>query len=85
VVGSGGHFDEFYSGEHGFGSKRILFYGDRADFGRKGGDLVTAAFQIVKEKIPEAKLAVVGGANVLRGPGWKSMAGFHGRKCASYF
>ena len=69
VVGSGGHFDEFYSGEHRFGSKRILFYGDRAAFGRKGGDLVMAAFQIVKQKIAEAKLAVVGGANVLHGPG----------------
>ena len=69
VVGSGGHFDEFYEGEHRFGSKRVLFYGDRADFGRKGGDLVTAAFTMVKQQIPEAKLAVVGGANIVRAPG----------------
>ncbi len=64
VVGSGGHFDEFYEGAHSFGSKRILFYGDPADFGRKGGDLVTAAFEFVRQRIPDAKLAVVGGANI---------------------
>lgn len=69
VVGSGGHFDEFYAGERSFGSKRILFYGDRADFGRKGGDLVATAFRLVRRKLPDARLAVVGGANVVSAPG----------------
>lgn len=41
-----------------FGSQQILFNG--SDFERKGGDLVLAAFEKVKEALPEAKLVVIG-------------------------
>ncbi len=58
VVGTSGKFLEPYEGEKEFGSKQILFNG--SDFKRKGGDLVLAAFKKVKQKIPEAKLIIVG-------------------------
>ncbi len=58
VVGTSGKFLEPYQGEKKFGSKQILFNG--SDFKRKGGDLVLAAFNKVKQEIPEAKLVIVG-------------------------
>lgn len=58
VVGSSGDFLKPLSAEKTFGSKQILFNG--SDFARKGGDLVLAAFELVKKAIPEAKLVVVG-------------------------
>lgn len=58
VVGTSGKFLEPYQGEKEFGSKQILFNG--SDFKRKGGDLVLAAFEKVKQAIPEAKLVIVG-------------------------
>lgn len=58
VIGTAGKFLEPYQGEKEFGSKQILFNG--SDFKRKGGDLVLAAFKKVKQKIPEAKLVIVG-------------------------
>lgn len=62
VVGSsGGHFLEPYAGEKHFGSKQLLFNG--SDFYRKGGDILLEAFDQVKQKIPEAKLIVVGGSS----------------------
>lgn len=58
VVGSAANFQEIYEGDKKFGSKQILFNG--SDFERKGGDLVLAAFEKVKQEIPEAKLIIVG-------------------------
>ena len=58
VVGTSGIFIEPYQGEKKFGSKQNLFNG--SDFKRKGGDLVLAAFEKVKQRIPEAKLIIVG-------------------------
>ncbi|MDY6902730.1 MAG: glycosyltransferase family 4 protein [Cyanobacteriota bacterium] len=58
VVGTSGKFLEPYQGEKKFGSKQILFNG--YDFTRKGGELVVAAFEKVKQQIPEAKLIIVG-------------------------
>jgi glycogen synthase len=58
VVGSSGQFLHPYDGHKLFGSKRILFNG--ADFHRKGGDRMLAAFQIVREAIPGARLTVIG-------------------------
>ncbi|HEY9659632.1 MAG TPA: glycosyltransferase family 4 protein, partial [Allocoleopsis sp.] len=58
VVGSAGNFQRPYHGEKQFGSKRILFNG--SDFTRKGGETVLAAFQYVKQQIPDATLVVVG-------------------------
>jgi glycosyltransferase involved in cell wall biosynthesis len=70
VIGSSGHFSEPYSGHRTFGSKRILFYrGDGPDFYRKGGDRVLAAFRIVRERIPDAKLAIVGWSSKIADPG----------------
>ncbi|MGB3638473.1 MAG: glycosyltransferase family 4 protein [Rivularia sp. (in: cyanobacteria)] len=58
VVGTSGKFLEPYQGEKEFGSKQILFNG--SDFKRKGGNLLLAAFEKVKQAIPEAKLIIVG-------------------------
>jgi glycogen(starch) synthase len=61
VIGSSGHCSEAYSGDRTFGSKRILFYcGNGLDFYRKGGDCVLAALRIVRQQIPDARLAIVG-------------------------
>jgi glycosyltransferase involved in cell wall biosynthesis len=58
TVGSSGRFREPFGGVKTFGSKQILFNG--APFERKGGDIVLAAFELVRAKIPEARLVVVG-------------------------
>ncbi len=58
AVGASGNFDEPYKGEKTFGSQKILFNG--SDFERKGGDLVLAAFQKVRQTIPDVKLVVIG-------------------------
>lgn len=58
VVGNAGNYEDPYQGEKTFSGKQILFNG--SDFERKGGDLVLAAFQKVKEAIPDAKLVVIG-------------------------
>lgn len=70
VIGSSGHLAEPYSGDRGFGSKRILFYcGNGPDFYRKGADRVLAAFRIVRQQIPDAKLAIVGMSSEITDPG----------------
>ncbi len=58
VVGASGDFESPYYGEKEFGSQQILFNG--SDFKRKGGDLVIAAFNKVKQTLPSAKLVVIG-------------------------
>jgi glycosyltransferase involved in cell wall biosynthesis len=58
VVGSAGNFKVPYQGIKAFGSKRILFNG--SDFYRKGGDIVLEAFKLVKQKIPQATLIIIG-------------------------
>jgi len=70
VIGSSGHLAEPYSGDRIFGSKRILFYcGNGPDFYRKGADRVLAAFRIVRQQIPDAKLAIVGMSSEITDPG----------------
>jgi glycosyltransferase involved in cell wall biosynthesis len=70
VIGSSGHFADPYPDHQPFGSKRILFYcGDGPDFYRKGGDRVLAAFRIVRQQIPDAKLAIVGMSSEIADPG----------------
>lgn len=58
VVGSFANRHTVYEGEKPFGSKQILFNG--AEFERKGGDLILAAFKHVKSVLPEAKLVIIG-------------------------
>ena len=70
VTGSSGHFSERFSGDRTFGSKRIFFYcGNGPEFYRKGADRVLAAFRIVRDRIPEAKLAIVGMSSKIAEPG----------------
>src|SRR3569833_1358056 len=58
TVGSAGDTIAPYQGEKRFGSKQLLFNG--SDWNRKGGDLALDAFRLVRERIPEAKLVVIG-------------------------
>lgn len=67
VVGSSGDFQQTYAGEKAFGSQQILFNG--SDFERKGGDLVLAAFRQVRQKIPTAKLIILGKKIAVNEPG----------------
>jgi glycogen synthase len=65
VIGSSASITESDSGQHTFGSKRILCYcGSGTDFYRKGGDRVLAAFRTVREQVPDAKLALVGSSEI---------------------
>jgi len=59
VTGSSANFSTVYQGEKRFGSRRMLF--NASDFKRKGGDLVLAAFQQVRQVIPDATLVAIGG------------------------
>src|SRR5262249_478472 len=58
TIGSGGNFEKPFAGKRDFGSKLILFYG--SDFERKGGEIVIAAFPIIKSNLPKTRLAVIG-------------------------
>lgn len=58
VVGASGNFSKAYRGKRTFGSQQVLFNG--SDFQRKGGDLVLAAFEKVRQALPNAKLVVIG-------------------------
>jgi glycogen synthase len=58
TIGLASLFRGSYEGIKTFGTQRILFNG--SDFGRKGGDIVLKAFEIVKKKLPNASLTVIG-------------------------
>jgi glycogen synthase len=58
VVGSFANRHTVYEGEKQFGSQQILFNG--AEFERKGGDLVLAAFKQVKSVLPNSRLVIIG-------------------------
>jgi glycogen synthase len=58
VVGSFAGRHKVYSGEKPFGRQQILF--NAGDFNRKGGDLVLAAFEQVRQVMPEARLTIIG-------------------------
>lgn len=58
TVGLASIFRDPYEGIKTFGTQRILFNG--SDFERKGGDIVLKAFEIVKKKLPNASLTVIG-------------------------
>lgn len=67
VTGVAANFEQLYEGEKTFGSKQILFNG--SDFLRKGGELVLAAFKIVKATIPAAQLVIIGKDMAIDQPG----------------
>jgi glycogen synthase len=67
VVGSFAGRHKIYTGEKSFGNQQILFNG--GDFQRKGGDLVLAAFEQVRQVIPNTKLVVLGKRLGIRQPG----------------
>lgn len=61
VVGAGINLDDVPAGESELarsGPPRFLFVG--RDFARKGGHELLAAFRLVKQRIPEATLTIVG-------------------------
>lgn len=58
AVGAAGSYDDVGPAERTYGSQRIVFNG--SDWLRKGGDLVLAAFRIVRAGIPGATLTIVG-------------------------
>jgi glycogen synthase len=58
TVGLASLFRDSYEGAKTFGTQRIIFNG--SDFERKGGDIVIKAFEIVKKKLPNASLTVIG-------------------------
>jgi glycosyltransferase involved in cell wall biosynthesis len=58
IVGSGGNFDKPFAGKRNFGSKLIIFQG--SDFERKGGEIVIAAFPIIRSYLPETRLVAIG-------------------------
>jgi glycogen synthase len=58
TVGLASLFRESYEGVKTFGTQRIIFNG--SDFERKGGDIVIKAFEIVKKKLPNSSLTVIG-------------------------
>jgi len=66
AVGAAGRYDAVGSART-YGSRRIVFNG--SDFGRKGGDLALAAFRLVRERVPDATLIVVGNAPLPAEPG----------------
>lgn len=67
VVGCAGHFETPYQANKTFGTRQILFNG--SDFDRKGGDILLAAFQKVKQAIPNSKLVIIGKKIHTRQPG----------------
>jgi glycogen synthase len=58
TIGVASLFRDSYKGIKNFGTQRILFNG--SDFERKGGDIVLKAFDLVKKKLPNASLTVIG-------------------------
>jgi glycogen(starch) synthase len=67
VIGSGGSFECPYEGKKHFGSKRILFQG--SEFERKGGDILLSAFRLVRQRIPDAELTIIGTTLQIKEPG----------------
>ncbi len=66
AVGAAGRY-ETVGATRAYGSRRIIFNG--SDFARKGGDLALAAFRLVRERVPDAALAVVGTGALPAEPG----------------
>jgi glycosyltransferase involved in cell wall biosynthesis len=71
VVGSAPNISHRPETEKSFGSKAILFNG--SDFHRKGGDIAVEAIRILREKVPDAKLRVIGNRFKVDGPGVESI------------
>jgi glycosyltransferase involved in cell wall biosynthesis len=67
AVGSAGNFTSPYEGEKKFGTKRILFYG--SEFERKGGDIVLNAFRLVRQRVPNVELIIIGTSLLINEPG----------------
>jgi glycogen synthase len=58
VVGLPGVFPKLFEGKKSYGSQQMLFY--NLEFHRKGGDLVLQSFAKIRERVPNAKLIVIG-------------------------
>jgi glycogen synthase len=71
VVGSGGDFSQIYTGTKTFGSRQILFYG--SEFERKGGDIVIDAFKLIRARIPDARLVIIGNTRDIQETGIESV------------
>jgi glycogen(starch) synthase len=67
AVGAAGHFDEVAANERTYSGHAIIFNG--SDFLRKGGDLVLAAFAIVRRRFPDASLTIVANNILTEGNG----------------
>ena len=67
VIGSAGSFELLYEGKKTFGTRRILFYG--SEFERKGGDILLSAFRLVRQRIPDAELIIIGTTLEIKEPG----------------
>jgi glycogen(starch) synthase len=78
VVGSAGNFDYPYEGKKRFGTKRILFQG--SEFERKGGDIVLSAFRLVREKISDVELVIIGTTVTVNEPGISVVGYVNSRK-----
>jgi glycogen(starch) synthase len=62
TVGTAGHYGPTSMETRSYGGRRIIFNG--SEFERKGGDLVLAAFRMLRERVPDAALRIVGTRNV---------------------
>lgn len=67
VIGSSGQFRKPYDGPKSFGTRRIIFNG--AEWERKGGDILLAAFQRLRQTLPDATLVIVGTQTPVSAPG----------------
>jgi glycosyltransferase involved in cell wall biosynthesis len=57
AVGAAGHYQGVSETDRTYGNRSIIFNG--SDFIRKGGDLVLAAFRIIRKRFPGAILRIV--------------------------
>jgi glycosyltransferase involved in cell wall biosynthesis len=67
AVGAAGHYYDVGSTTRSYGNHTLVFNG--SDFERKGGDRVLAAFRIVRERFPDATLAIVAHTGLANEPG----------------
>jgi glycogen synthase len=71
VVGSSGKFRDTSTAQKTFGTQQILFQG--SEFERKGGDLLLQAFRLIRERVPNATLVIIGSTLTIDEPGVKSL------------
>jgi glycosyltransferase involved in cell wall biosynthesis len=67
AVGAAGHYDGVAHGDRTYGNRSLIFNG--SDFERKGGDRVRAAFELIRNRFPDATLTVVATSGLAPEPG----------------